>query len=291
MTPPTLAAGLCELADRYAGFIIDQWGVLHDGTSAYPDAFATLAELARRAKRIVLLTNSSRRVADNAAQLRGLGFNPGMFEGIVTSGEATWRGLRDRSYPPFDRLGRRCLLVGPKDDTALVDGIDLDLVEDAAEADFVLLSWLDHDLHTDAWFETLLPQALAHRLPLVCANPDRIVRVAGGLIAAPGRYAARYEEMGGEVVYVGKPHRPIYAACLDHLEGLEPADILCIGDSLEHDIAGANGMGLDAALIAGGIHAEELLAGDGKHFEAAALEALMAEHGARPRFVLRRFSW
>ena len=214
-----------------------------------------------------------------------------MFAGIVTSGEAAWLGLKHRRHPPFDRLGRRCLLVGPRGDTTLVDGLDLDLVSDPARADFVLLSWLDHDLHTAPWFETLLAEALANDLPLVCANPDRIVRVAGGLIPAPGRYAARYRDMGGEVVYVGKPHRPIYAACLDHLEGLEPHEILCIGDSLEHDIAGAGGMDMDAALVAGGIHAEELLTENGRRIEEAPLEALMAEHCARPRYVLPRFVW
>ncbi|MCB1883623.1 MAG: HAD hydrolase-like protein, partial [Geminicoccaceae bacterium] len=89
----------------------------------------------------------------------------------------------------------------------------------------------------------------------------------------------------------GKPHRPIYAACLDHLEGLEPHEILCIGDSLEHDIAGAGGMDMDAALVAGGIHAEELLTENGRRIEEAPLEALMAEHCARPRYVLPRFVW
>ncbi len=289
--PDTAAIeGIRDLAERYHGFIIDQWGVLHDGTTVYPDVHGVLAELQRRAKQMVLLSNTSRRVADNRRQLRGLGLNPGMFAGIVTSGEAAYLSLLHKRRPPFDRLGRRCLLLSHPGDTSPVDGLDLDLVDSVDEADFVFLAWYDRAAHPEDHFAAFAGRAIKRRLPLICANPDRLVRVVGGLIEAPGAYAARYTGAGGEVVYVGKPHAPIYAACLDLLEGLEKNEIVCIGDSLEHDIKGANDMGLDSALVAGGIHAEELLRTDGG-LSLEKLPPLMLEHGAKPRYVLRRFGW
>ena len=289
--PDTAAIeGVRDLAERYHGFIIDQWGVLHDGTSVYPEVHETLAELQRRAKRMVLLSNTSRRVAGNRRQLGALGLNPAIFEGIVTSGEAAYLSLLHKHRPPFDRLGRRCLLFSHPGDASSVDGLDLALVEDVDAADFIFLAWYERTAYPEGHFAAFAERAVERRLPLVCANPDRLVRVVGGMIEAPGAYAVRYAEAGGEVVYVGKPYAPIYAACLDLLEGLNLGEIVCIGDSLEHDIKGANGMGLDAALVAGGIHAEELLHTDGS-LKPEGLPPLMLEHGAKPGYVMRRFGW
>jgi ribonucleotide monophosphatase NagD (HAD superfamily) len=127
---------------------------------------------------------------------------------------------------------------------------------------------------------------------MICANPDVIaVLPRGGFGIAPGAVARQYEDLGGRVAYVGKPHRPVYELCLETLAPLPAGEILVIGDSVAHDIAGGAGMGLATALIMGGIHASLFALEHGQSANAAALERLEAEYGAKPDWVLPRFRW
>ncbi len=256
MHATAIVDGVGAFIDAYEGFLIDQWGVLHNGETVYPGAHEALVELARRNKRVILLTNSGRRRSFNEERLRELGFNTGALAGVVTSGEATWQALHERAIEPFKSLGRRCILFTRADDTGPVDGLDLEVVEDPAEADFIYLTWLDALTHSIDTFDRVIAAAAARDLPMICANPDRVAPTEGGLTEAPGSLAERYRAIGGRVIYVGKPHRPIYQACLDLLPELEPHEICGIGDSFEHDISGAKNAGLAAAFVMRGIHAE-----------------------------------
>lgn len=289
MTTTRLIAGLGQIADDYDGFILDQWGVLHNGSQAFPGAFATLARLKAAGKRIALLSNSGRRTATNRARLAEMGFDVAMFDGIVTSGEATWQVLASRSEPPWSGLGRRCYLVTIGDDLGPVEGAGLKLVDRIEDADFLYMSGLE-----GRPAEELMPlarAAAALRLPMVCSNPDRIAVTASGPLDAPGKVAAAYQEMGQTVHFVGKPHAPIYRACLAALDGVAPERILCVGDSLEHDIAGAKGMGLAACFLTSGIHEPEFPQGMGDAAALALLAKLAGEHGAVPDYMALRFAW
>jgi HAD superfamily hydrolase (TIGR01459 family) len=278
--------GVGAFIDAYEGFLIDQWGVLHNGERVYPGAFEVLAELARRNKRVVLLTNSGRRRSFNEERLQELGFNTRALAGIVTSGEATWQALQQRAVEPFRSLGRRCLLFTRADDMGPVEGLDLELVSDPEQADFLYLTWLDALTHSIDTFDQVIEVAARRGLPMVCSNPDRVAPTEGGLTQAPGSLAERYRGIGGRVIYVGKPHAPIYGACLDLLEGLEPHEICGIGDSLEHDIQGAKKAGMGAAFIMRGIHAEAFPEGASRAANVRALDGLVAEHGAAPDWAL-----
>ena len=136
---PTFCSGLADLAARYRGFIVDQWGVLHDGGAPYPLALEALAELRAAGKRVVLLSNSGKRAAINRRRLAALGIAPDLYDGLVTSGEATWQALAERGDPVFARLGRRCLLWSRDGDRSLVEDQKLELADDVANADFLLL--------------------------------------------------------------------------------------------------------------------------------------------------------
>jgi HAD superfamily hydrolase (TIGR01459 family) len=278
--------GVGAFIDAYEGFLIDQWGVLHNGERVYPGAFEVLAELARRNKRVVLLTNSGRRRSFNEERLQELGFNTRALAGIVTSGEATWQALRQRAAEPFRSLGRRCLLFTRADDMGPVEGLDLELVTDPEQADFLYLTWLDALTHSIDEFDRVIEAAARRGLPMICSNPDRVAPTEGGLTQAPGSLAERYRGIGGRVIYVGKPHAPIYGACLDLLAGLEPHEICGIGDSLEHDIQGAKAAGMGAAFIMRGIHAEAFPEGASRAANVRALDGLVAEHGAAPDWAL-----
>lgn len=289
MHATAIVDGVRSFIDTYEGFLVDQWGVLHNGDRPYPGALEVLAELARRNKKVVLLTNSGRRRSFNEARLKELGFNTASLAGIVTSGEATWHALHERMAEPFASLGRRCLLFTRADDTGPIDGLDLEAVEDPAAADFIYLTWLDAVTHSLEDFDRVIEVAAARQLPMVCANPDRVAPTEGGLTQAPGSLAERYRAMGGEVFYVGKPHRPIYQACLDVLQDLAPHEICAVGDSFEHDIQGAKKAGMAAAFVMRGIHAEAFPEGASRAAERKALDALAGEYGVTADWALPTF--
>lgn len=291
MPAPVFAPGLRTFADRFEGFVVDQWGVLHDGTRPYPDVAATLRELKRRGKRIVLLSNSGRRAEFNRRVLAQMGFDLADFDAVVTSGEAAWLQLRNRTLPDFAALGTRCVLLTREGDLSVAADLDLTLVDDPAEAQFVFLSGVDGPASTLDDYLPVLDAALARRLPVLCSNPDLVAVSPDGLHLAPGTLAEHYERRGGRVIYVGKPHLPIYGACLAALGGLAREAIVAIGDSLQHDIKGANAAGIKSAFVRDGIHAAEFPEGAREDQWALALERLATRHEGRPDFVIPRLVW
>lgn len=291
MSPTTFVDGIGAFADRYQGFILDQWGVIHDGRTALPAALAAIAELKRRNKRLVLLSNSGRRAELNRRRMAGMGFNMAQFDAVVTSGEIAWLQLEHRAMPPFSELGRRCLLFTIGGDLGVVEGLDLELVEKVEEADFLFVTGLEIPPRTLEDYAPLLERAAARRLPMLCSNPDRVAPVTGDLVTAPGSLAARYAEMGGAVHYVGKPYPAVYGACLDAMPDLEPEEIVAIGDSMEHDVQGARNMGIASCFLLDGIHAAAFPPGMAPDELRRAVEALAAEHATSPDWATRRLAW
>ena len=134
----------------------------------------------------------------------------------------------------------------------------------------------------------------ARGLPMICANPDVVVERGDKLVYCAGAIADLYAAAGGEVIYTGKPYRPIYDLALGEAAALrgapvDPARVLAIGDSVRTDFKGALGLGIDCLFVTAGIHAEELGARDAP--DMAALRAIFAEAGAWPKAVTRRLAW
>lgn len=283
--------GIGPLAERYDGFIVDQWGVLHDGAAAYPGVIDALLRLADAGKRVVVLSNSGKRAALNRERLARLGFGPGAFAGVVTSGEATWRALRVRGDPFFARLGRRCLLVSAPGDRSVVEGLDLDLVDDPAAADFVLVTGLGDKARALGSYDGLLRAALDRDLPLICANPDIVGITAEGLVATPGALTRRYAELGGTTRSIGKPHPEVYAECRALLGAVPAARIVAVGDSLEHDIAGGAAARLATAFVTSGIHADAFADAVDGAARRRALARLAERFGATPDHAVPVFAW
>jgi HAD superfamily hydrolase (TIGR01459 family) len=245
------------LAASYDAFILDIWGVLHDGVAPYPGAVECLESLRKSGKSVVLLSNAPRRARAAAAAMRHMGIPDRLYDGIVTSGEATHAMLRDRGDPFFAALGRRVFHLGPERDRNLLDGLDLTLVAAPNQADFVLNTGPDdtRDPTDTTPFEPDLAEAAARFLPMICANPDLEVIRGGKRVICAGALALRYREFGGgEIAWVGKPDPLIYRPILEELASPE-SRILAVGDSLRTDIAGAAAIGVDACWVLGGIHA------------------------------------
>ncbi len=276
--------GLADIAHQYDGFIVDLWGVVHDGVNPYPGALDCLRHLHGRP--VLLLSNAPRRAHAAQKMLRRMGIEDQLYSGILTSGEAVWLALRDRTDPWFARLGRRAFLLGPERDRNVLEGLPLDLVASPEAADFVVNTGPDdeRDPTSLAPFVVTLELCLSARLPMICANPDLEVIRDGARILCAGALAEHYAARGGDVRSIGKPHPAIYDMALDTL-GLPRSRVLAIGDSLRTDIAGAAASGLDAAWVLGGIHAEAL-AGDPVRVAEAA-----AALGLSPVACLTTFRW
>lgn len=291
MSATTFSPNLAEIAARYQGFIIDQWGVLHDGSEPYPDAIDCLTSLRALGKQIVLLSNSGKRAAHNTERLQEMGYGVHLFDAVVTSGEACWQALRDRDDPELKGFGKRCYLWSRGHEQAHVEGLDIEVVTTAEEADFLYLAGVKDYAELEPFIEVLETGA-RRGIPLICANPDIIaIYPNGGRGMAPGGVARHYEGLGGKVIYVGKPHRPVYDLCLKKLDGMPRDGILGIGDSLEHDIAGGNGIGIDTTLLVHGIHRDAFAGADSEAEKQAVLDGLATDYEARPRWVLPRFVW
>src|SRR5713226_4383002 len=253
-------SGVEELAPHYDGFILDLWGVVHDGVAPLPGVIECLGALIEAGKRIVLLSNAPRRSDDVIRRVAKIGVPAGLYHGVMSSGEEAWQHLARRDDPFYAALGRRCLHICSERDLEIRDGLGLDYVETPGQADFILntgpAEWED----TIADYAPVLSAARERDLPMVCANPDLVVIHNGRPALCAGALAEEYERTGGRVRWHGKPHASVYDSCLALLGVAERRRILAIGDSLRTDIAGAAGAGIAALLIAGGVHAGEFIA-------------------------------
>jgi HAD superfamily hydrolase (TIGR01459 family) len=275
--------GFDEIAAEYQGYIIDLWGVVHNGVAPCPGAIECLAAL--RGKPVLLLSNAPRRAAATQQTLRELGIADHLYTDILTSGEATWLALRDRTDPWFAALGRRAYHLGPERDRNIIEGLDIVRVTTPEQADFVVNTGPDDERDPTSIAE-FLPELAACRaadLKMICANPDlEVLRGSTRLICA-GALAEHYRHIGGEVRSLGKPDSAIYDMAVGLLN-IRRTRILAVGDSLRTDIAGAANAGIDSLWIIGGIHAETLNS-DRTMIEAAARNAGLAPKAALASFM------
>lgn len=287
-----LLPGFAPLAARFDGFILDLWGVVHDGVKPYPGAVDCLARLKAAGKRCVLLSNAPRRAGAAQAAMRAMGIADDLYAGILTSGEAVHMALRDRDDPWFAALGTRVFHLGPERDRNVIDTLPLTRVETPAEAAFVLNTGPDDHQAGQAVedFAPVLAACLAARLPMICANPDLEVIRGGVRVICAGALAQRYGAMGGEVRSLGKPDPAIYPRVFAMLD-MPPARVMAVGDALRTDIAGAAAVGIASAWVLGGIHAEELGVEEGTLPPPGVAEARAAADGLAPDAVLPAFRW
>jgi HAD superfamily hydrolase (TIGR01459 family) len=262
---------LQTVASSYDAIVFDQWGVLHNGSTPYPGAIDCLRHLAHSGLRLAVLSNSGKRAAPNADRIAAMGFEHSLFEFVMTSGEALYTDvsaglLSERRLYPIER--------SPGDAGLWANGLDLELTDSLDEAEAILLMGLPDGSELES-FQGVLSDAFERELPMFCTNPDRSSPRSGGLVVSPGALAFAYADMGGRVRFYGKPHRPVFSA-LETVLGTDR--LLMIGDSLEHDIAGAQRAGWDSLLIEGGLYADDFATGDG----AATLARLVSDKGCHP---------
>lgn len=285
-----LIEGLAGVAERYDGFILDLWGTIHDGYRPLPGAVECLSALRERGKRILILSNAPRRSASAIERMDRIGIPGDLYDGVLTSGESANLAFR-RPDSEEAALGRKAWLMGPPEDDSVFEDLDLDRVDAAAEADFIMGVGSFERTDTVADYEATLSEARAAGVPMICANPDlEVLRGEVPEICA-GAIAERYEAMGGRVLWHGKPFGPIYDLTRDMIGIDDPQRLLAVGDSLRTDVAGAAAAGIDSVFISSGLEARPLGVELGGVPEAAALEALYARRKAWPTWAMPLFRW
>jgi HAD superfamily hydrolase (TIGR01459 family) len=249
---------LSEIAGAFDAVVLDQWGVLHDGSAPYPRAVEAVRMLAAGGTRLAVLSNSGKRATANAVRIAAIGFQAELFETVMTSGEALWTDLA------LGRVTARRLYAverAPGDAASFCDGLPVTLCPTLADAEAVLLMGLP-DATAEDRFTAVLDAALDRGLPVICTNPDRASpRANGATVASPGALAHAFAERGGTVRFYGKPHAAVFEAVADRLE-LAPARLLMVGDSLEHDVAGGHAAGWSTCFVRGGLHRDAFAGAD-----------------------------
>jgi HAD superfamily hydrolase (TIGR01459 family) len=283
---PTLLPHFSALAHAYDVVLCDVWGVVHNGVIATEPACDALARFRARGGIVVLITNAPRPGEVVKAFLDGVKVPPDAYDGIVSSGDVT-RALM------ITRAGERIFHIGPERDVPMFAG--LVRVSNLEVCDYVVCSGLHDDTtETPADYDGTLAAMGARGLMMLCANPDVVVERGPELVYCAGAIAERYAAAGGQVIYAGKPHAPIYDQALALAQSLrgrstDRARVLAIGDSVRTDIKGASDYGLPSLFVTAGIHAEEL--GGRENPSLSALANIFAAADLRPIAVMRQLEW
>jgi HAD superfamily hydrolase (TIGR01459 family) len=284
MTSLRFAERLSELVDGVEIILSDIWGVVHNGLEAFPEACEALHTYRQRGGTVILITNAPRPADSVQRQLRKLGVADGIYDAIVSSGDLTRHFVAD--HP-----GKKMFWLGPDRDSSIYRGLDA-VTAPLEQADYIVCTGLfDDETESAEDYRAMMLQARERKLPLVCANPDIVVERGDRLIYCAGAIAELYRELGGEVIFYGKPHRPIYEramALASECRGSPaPLDrVLAIGDSVRTDLTGAHGFGIDCLFVTRGIHSEDFEGID--QLDPASVKELF---GHPPKALMRELRW
>jgi HAD superfamily hydrolase (TIGR01459 family) len=284
MTTLKFAERLCDLVGGVDVLLSDIWGVVHNGLVAFPEACEALRNFRAQGGTVILITNAPRPADSVQRQLRKLDVADETYDAIVSSGDLTRNFVA--GHP-----GQKMFWVGPERDNSIYRGLD-PVLAPLEQADYIVCTGLfDDETESAEHYRAMMQKARERKLTLVCANPDIVVERGDRLIYCAGAIAELYLELGGEVIFYGKPHRPIYEraiALAAERRGREImlSRVLAIGDSVRTDLAGAHGFGIDCLFVTRGIHSEEFEGID--QLDPLSVKELF---GHPPRALMRELKW
>ena len=280
------------VANKYEAFIIDIWGVLWDGIEPYQNSIDSLKKLINLNKYIVLLSNAPRRSKVVSKRLEDIGIDSSYYHKIISSGEiCRLKFLKNKEL--LNKFGDTYYFIGQEQDQTITELLKLTETDNIKKADFVLVCGTRRFEDTLNDYIKELDLAFSYNLPLICANPDKVViRKTGELLVCAGSMAKYYKKKGGLVFQYGKPFIETYKLCFDYLiqknKNIDKNNILCIGDALETDILGANNFGLESLLIANGIHKNQLNPHNNTLSETH-LKKFFETQKVIPKYILKEF--
>ena len=249
---------ITDIVSLYDVFILDQWGVMHDGYKGYGHAINSVEKLIKENKKLIIISNSSKRKTSSISRLKSLGFDKNHFIEVMTSGEMIWQEIETSIYKYGNDL-KNCFHIYDKskeDGLEFRNGLEkFNFVSKVNDANFILACTPFENTEPIDYIP-ILKDALVMNLIMFCANPDfvTIEKNNDKNIYCMGTIADLYDHMGGRVVILGKPSKEIYKASCKKIEDFNKSKIVAIGDSLDHDILGANNFNIDSVLISSGIH-------------------------------------
>jgi len=284
---PHLTAHFATLAARYDVLLCDVWGVVHNGVAATAESCAALVKFRGQGGTVVLITNAPRPGDFVQTFIDALKVPREAYDAIVSSGDVT-RAL------VAERAGQRVFHVGPERDLPIFGGLNVELAP-IERADFTVCSGLyDDTRETPQDYAKLVDAMHKRKLVMICANPDVVVERGDQLVYCAGAIADLYAHSGGDVIYAGKPYRPIYEQAITRAQALrgravDHARVMAIGDSVRTDLKGAAAFNIDSLFVTAGIHAQEL--GGRNEPDPAALRDILTAAGVSPTAVMRRLEW
>ena len=284
MTTLKFAERLRDLIGGVDVLLSDIWGVVHNGLVAFPEACQALRNFRAQGGTVILITNAPRPADSVQRQLRKLDVADETYDAIVSSGDLTRNFVA--GHP-----GQKMFWIGPERDSSIYRGLDVGLVP-LEQANYIVCTGLfDDETESAENYRAMMLEARERRLTLVCANPDIVVERGDRLIYCAGAIAELYLELGGEVIFYGKPHRPIYERAMALAaerrgQAVPLSRVLAIGDSVRTDLTGAHGFGIDCLFVTRGIHSEEFAGID--ELDPASVKELF---GHPPRALTRELKW
>jgi len=282
---------ISEIAENYDYFILDLWGVIHDGSKTYPGVIDSLNHLRKLNKKVCFLSNAPRRSAKVVELLNRLGIGEELYDFIITSGEATYLYLeanrgKEIIKSPSNNI-YRYYYIGPPKDADLLNGLGYKKSLDANQADFAVVTGFDDGQYSIAEKLPQLQEAAKNNLTMICVNPDLIVvKQSGEEMLCAGVLALEYQKLGGKVLYFGKPYDLVYEQVFELFSTRDKTRIIAVGDGIETDILGANKNKIDSALIAGGILSNDLKTKYGELPDADLMQKICDKYQSYPTFIL-----
>ena len=262
---------LSDIYENYDTFVIDLWGVVHNGMMLNPKAMEAIEQLARNSKKIVFLSNAPRPSSKVINFLLKMNMDKKYLSNVMTSGEAAMHAINKKQF------GKSFFHLGPPRDTSVFEKVKDNQV-DLESCDFILCTGLfdDHDNDLD-YYRNYLKKYTSKKL--VCTNPDLTVHRGNVEELCAGSIAKVFEKLGGEVVYFGKPYEEVYKLCFDSRD-----KVLAIGDNLRTDIKGANNLNIDCVFISDGVHRDE-------YENKSELDLLLQKYKVKANFYQKEFQW
>ena len=265
--------GLSQVQSKYDAFFVDLWGVIHNGIQLYPGAIEVLENLNKLNKRFVLISNAPRPSKSVKKFLLKLKMDKILVKNVFTSGEVALQSLQKNVY------GKNFYHLGPLRDSSLFEGFKKNR-KNLEDADFILCTgFLDGNEDSLDYYKDLLKNYT--ELKMVCTNPDLIVYRGLKQEYCAGTLATIFKELGGKVIYFGKPYPDIYKFCTKKDEC-----VLAIGDNIRTDIKGANNMNFDSLFITNGIHKDEFL-----NLTLENYEKVLEKYGTKTNYYQEKLTW
>tara|TARA_B100001059_G_C17756493_1_gene540215 strand:+ start:125 stop:931 length:807 start_codon:yes stop_codon:yes gene_type:complete len=262
---------LAEIYKNYDTFVIDLWGVIHNGVMLNQKAIEAVEQLKNNSKKIVFLSNAPRPSAKVINYLLKMNINKRLLSNVVTSGEAAMHAINK------NRFGKTFFHLGPPRDTSVFEKVKNNKTN-LESCDFILCTGLFDNHENDLkYYHQFLENYVSKKL--ICTNPDLIVHRGNDEELCAGSVAKVFEELGGEVVYFGKPYKEIYKMCFSSDE-----KVLAIGDNLRTDIKGANNLNIDCIFISEGVHR-------GEYEDKTKLDQLLTKYNVKANFFQKELKW